>query len=109
MTGLIHTKSIVDVLADYIFDPGNVGRGAREHRGLFVHNASNRTKASYTMNFPGTTMAILTHQRATRISLPESQIQRKKNRISMLFHCLEDIYIFSNFTWQTDLSSSGRV
>lgn len=78
LTGLIHTKSIVGVLADYIFDPGNVGRGACEHRGLFVHNASNRTKASYTMNFPGTTMAILTHQRTTRISLPVTDTGGKK-------------------------------
>lgn len=79
LTGLIHTKSIVDVLADYIFDPGNVGRGAREHRRLFVHNASNRTEASYTMNFPGTTMAILTHQRTTRISLPVTDTEEKKH------------------------------
>lgn len=81
---------IVDVPADYIFDPGDVGRGACEHRGLLIHNASNRTKAGYTMNFPRTTRGILAHQRTTWISLSESRIN-SKNTISMLSPC---VYIY---------------
>lgn len=60
---VIHTKSIVNVLADYVLDPGDVSRCAGEHRGLFVHNTPNRSKASYAMNLPRTTHLILTHQR----------------------------------------------
>lgn len=56
---------IVDVSTDDVFDPGEVGRGASEHRGLLIHNASNRAKASYTMNFPRTTGGVLAHQRTT--------------------------------------------
>lgn len=56
---------IVDVSAYDVLDPGDVGRGAGEHGRLLIHNTSNRTKASYTMNFPLTIGGILAHQRTT--------------------------------------------
>ena len=56
---------IVDVSADDILDPGEVGRGAGEHGGLLIHNTSDRAKASYTVNFPWTSGGIPAHQRTT--------------------------------------------
>lgn len=73
-TSCIRTVLIVDVSADDILDPGEVGRRSSEHRGLLIHNTSNRTEARYAMNLPRTTGGILTHQRTTWISLSKSQI-----------------------------------
>lgn len=64
-TSCIRTVLIVDVSADDILDPGEVGRRSSEHRGLLIHNTSNRTEARYAMNLPRTTGGILTHQRTT--------------------------------------------
>lgn len=56
---------IVDVPADDIFYPGEVGRGAGEHGGLLIHDASDSAKAGYTVNFPRTVGGILAHQGTT--------------------------------------------
>lgn len=53
---------IVEVSADDICYPRDVGRRAGEHRRLLIHNASNRAKASYAMNFPWIANFILANQ-----------------------------------------------
>lgn len=83
---LIRTKTVVNVLADYILDPGEVGRGAGEHWGLFVHSAANRTKASDPMNFPRTAHLVLTHQRTTWISL--HRVTSRRGTYQEMLWCL---------------------
>lgn len=62
-TNWIRTLLVVGLPADHIFDPADVGRGACEYRGLFIHCASILNKACYPMNFPGSTCGILAHER----------------------------------------------
>lgn len=65
---------IVNVPADDIFNPGDVGGGASEDGRLLIHNTSDRTKAGYTMNLPTCPWVILAHQRTARISLSNIKI-----------------------------------
>lgn len=59
----VRTVLIVQLLADYVLNPGDVSRRTCEHRWLLVHDASNRTEAGDAVNFPRCTEGILAHQR----------------------------------------------
>lgn len=83
-SGYTHTVFIIDVSADDIFDPGEVGRGASEHRWLLVHNASNGAKTGYAMNFPRAASGILAHQGTTWISL--------KTKVKFYLHFIITFY-----------------
>ena len=60
---------IVHVPTDDVLNPGDVGRGAGEHGGFLVLNAADGAKTSDAVHLPGATHSILTHQRATGVSL----------------------------------------
>ena len=52
----------VYVPADGVVDPGDVGGGAGEHRGLLVHDAADRPKAGDAMHLPRAGGGVLAHQ-----------------------------------------------
>ena len=52
----------VYVPADGVVDPGDVGGGAGEHRGLLVHDAADGAEAGDAVHLPGARGGVLAHQ-----------------------------------------------
>lgn len=65
----VHTSEVIDVFANDVLNPGQVGGGTSEDAGLLIKDTADWTKTSDAVHLPRGRGAVLAYQGSTRVTL----------------------------------------